>query len=143
MTLDASKLTITNVVQGIPGGAGSGETVYFTYDGQQYRYESWSTDNSSGSDFYELTNIGAVRETWAIATLTHALVEDGDLEQRGFTDDIEEALTYLMDESVLPTYWANWHAIVEPKLEEAAKLTVAECMNSIQQDVADAVEATS
>lgn len=109
-----TKLTVTDVRDGIPGGAGSGDTIYFTYDGVQYRFESWSTDNSSGSDVYQASErrdeADEVHVTWGPPL---SLSNGG----------IEELAEYF-DETVLPIWWDTYREIVTPAVEKARRITV-------------------
>lgn len=86
------------------GGFGSGETILFELNGAEFQYESWSTDDSSGTDFYR---------------------KGGKPLDPPWSQDDEEEMAEFFDE-VLTIYADWWKKVVVPTIEVAARETIAQ-----------------
>jgi hypothetical protein len=67
--------------------SGTGFTVIFTYRGELFSYENWSTDNSSGRDFYSPNERGHYEVMASPFGEDDALIEEFEDLAEGISDD--------------------------------------------------------
>lgn len=110
----ATEVKILDILDNV-GGYGTGQTIVFKHNGKKLRYESWATEDGSGTDFYDMEGhpVGI------------AYADD----ESEFEDDESETELGEFFDSVLVHYHEQYQRWVNPALEQA----VAETLIQVQR----------